>query len=75
MKVTIERDECTMCGVCWESCPEFFEESPEDGLSQVVEKYRKDDALGEGVAPNSLSDCISEAAEGCPVEIIEVEED
>jgi ferredoxin len=74
MKVTIARDECTMCAVCWESCPDFFEENPEDGLSQVVEKYRNDKAIDTGIAPESLSDCITEAAEGCPVEIIQVEE-
>lgn len=75
MKVTIDRDECTMCSVCWDSCPEFFEESPEDGLSQIVEKYRVDDHIDEGEAPDSLSDCVTEAAEGCPVEIIHIEED
>ncbi len=73
MKVTIERDECTMCGVCWETCSDFFEESPEDGLSQVVESFRKNDNLDQGEAPDSLSDCVTEAADGCPDEIIHVE--
>ncbi|MEW5900886.1 MAG: ferredoxin, partial [Acidobacteriota bacterium] len=40
MQVTIERDECISCAACWEECPDFFEQSPGDNLSQVVEKYQ-----------------------------------
>lgn len=74
MKVTIERESCTMCAVCWEICSEIFEESPDDGYSQVVEQYRIEDQVDQGEAPDSLSDCITEAADGCPVEIIHIEE-
>lgn len=72
VNVSIDRDECTLCAVCWETCPDFFEANPEDGMTQVVEKYRKGDSLSDGSAPESLRSCITEAAENCPVEIIHV---
>lgn len=74
MKVTIDRQECIICGVCWSDCPDFFEQSPLDEFSQVVESRRVggDPALGE--APAELADCVRQAAEGCPVEIIHVDE-
>jgi len=73
-KVTIDRDECIICGVCWSSCPEFFESGSEDELSQVVEEYQVDDAVDEGMAPADLEECVTEAADGCPVEIIHIQE-
>jgi ferredoxin len=72
--VRIDRDECIMCGVCWSVCPEFYEESDEDGLSQVVEEYRVGDDLSHGKASQDLEDCVEEGADGCPVAIIHVEE-
>lgn len=73
-KVHIDRDECIICGACWVSCPEFFEESPEDSLSQVVEEYRVGGDPAEGEAPEELEECVKEGALDCPVEIIHVEE-
>jgi len=35
MKVTIDREECISCGVCWDECPEFFEQNDEDEWSHV----------------------------------------
>lgn len=73
-KVTIDRDECISCAACWEDCPEFFEEDEEDGLSQVVEQYRDGSNVAVGEAPDELEDCVNEAADDCPVEIIHVRE-
>jgi len=73
-RVTIDRDECISCGSCWEDCPEFFEEDEDEGLSQVVAKYRTGSDPGEGEAPDDLEDCVTEAADDCPVSIITVEE-
>ena len=64
-----------MCAICWDSCPQFFEESPEDGYSQVVEEHRVDGKFEAGEAPRELSDCVTEAAAGCPVEIIHLHEE
>ncbi len=73
IRVTIEREECIQCGICWGTCPEFFAENLDDGFSEVVEEYRVDDNLSEGLAPVDLEDCVTEAADSCPVAIIEVE--
>lgn len=72
LMVTIDRDECIECGVCWSTCPEFFE-AGDDGWSQVTEGYRVEGALDRGKAPSDLEDCVVDAADGCPVAIIHVE--
>jgi ferredoxin len=69
--VTIDREECIECGVCWSTCPEFFEPG-DDGWSQVVAEYRVHDSLAHGQAPAMLEDCVNEGADGCPVSIIHV---
>jgi ferredoxin len=71
-RVTIDRGGCISCAACWTACPEFFEESPDDGFSQAVEKYRVGDDPGEGEAPSELESCVNEAGDGCPVEIIHI---
>ena len=73
-KVTIDRDDCISCGLCWDTCPEFFEENTDDGFSQVVEKYRVGGDISEGEAPEELDECVRDSADGCPVEIIHIEE-
>ncbi len=74
LRVSISRDECILCGACWSECPEVFEESADDGESQIVAAYRLDDDPGVGIVPDSLEDCVRAAADVCPVEIIAVEE-
>ena len=73
IKVRIDRDECTACESCWAICPDFFEQSEVDDLSQVVEKYRIGGDFGEGEAPDDLKDCVQEGADSCPVEIIHID--
>ncbi|MFO7866923.1 MAG: ferredoxin [Candidatus Aminicenantes bacterium] len=73
MKVTIDREECTMCGVCYDECPEVFEANEDDDLSQITEEYRVNDDLSTGEVPEDLRDSVTEAAEGCPVEVIHIE--
>lgn len=72
MKVTIDRDECTSCGSCWSVCDAVFEED-DDGVSQIVAKYRVGGDPGTGEVPEDLRGCVQEAADSCPVEIIHVE--
>ena len=72
IKVTIERDDCILCGACWSECPEVFEAGPEDGLSQIVEAYQVDGNPAVGEVPTDLEECVTNAAEACPVEIIHV---
>lgn len=74
MKVSIDRSNCTSCGTCWDTCPAFFEENPDDHFSQVMEQFRSADTIQEGSAPEDLKVCVTEAADLCPVQIIRVEE-
>jgi len=57
MKVWIE-DGCTSCGLCEDTCPEVFEI---DDVSTVKE----------GVDYSKYTSEIEEAAENCPVEVIQ----
>jgi len=59
-KVWIE-DGCTSCGMCEDLCPDVFE------IPDVAEV--KEEANFE-----ANEDCIKEAAESCPVEVIQFEE-
>jgi ferredoxin len=70
-KVVIDREGCVSCGACWEGCPNFFEQNPDDNFSQIVEKYRAGGS-GEGEAPDALIDCVVAASDNCPVEVIHV---
>ena len=72
MKVRIDRDECIACATCWEVCPEVFEENLDDGLSQIVGQYRVDGGLAQGEVPES-ENCVRDAADDCPVDIIHIE--
>jgi ferredoxin len=73
-KVTIDREACTSCGLCWSECPDFFEENANDTKSQVVEAYRISGEPAMGLAPPTLLSAVQEAADGCPVSAITVEE-
>jgi ferredoxin len=49
---------------CWERCPDFFEQNPDDEFSQIVENYRMK-GLGEGEALDDQTKCILAAAGLC----------
>jgi ferredoxin len=70
--VTIDRDECIRCAVCWTTCPEVFEEDSE-GLGQIIPPYRVDGDPGKGRIPVELKDCAIDAADACPVAIIHID--
>jgi ferredoxin len=72
MKVSIDRSDCTSCSTCWETCPEFFEENPDDSFSQVIEKFRLAGNPAEGIVPEDMNSCVTEAADLCPVQIIKI---
>ena len=59
-KVWID-DECTLCGVCEDLCPDVF--SMGDETTAIIE----------GADLEENADCIREAADNCPVEIIKCE--
>lgn len=73
MKVSIDREQCTSCALCWSDCPDIFEEDPEDGWSRIVEKLRVGGDRARGEAPETLRKAAQAAADECPVSIIHVE--
>lgn len=72
MNASIDRPNCTSCGTCWDTCPEFFEEDPDDHFSRIIGKFRVGGSKTEGSVPDDLEDCVKEAADLCPVQIITV---
>ncbi len=63
MKVSIDKELCTGCGLCAESVPDVFEMSDDD-IAVVKIKTVKD----------ALVDQVREASEDCPAEAIILEE-
>nr|MBC8228021.1 ferredoxin [bacterium] len=58
MKVTIDEDACTSCGLCEDTCPDVFE------LGDEIAEVKVD------VVPEELEDDCKQAAEECPTEAI-----
>lgn len=63
MKVLIDKDACTGCGLCIDSCPEIFELQEQENVAIVK---------SETVHAN-LEAKVKEAKENCPVEAIKIE--
>ncbi|GAF71117.1 unnamed protein product, partial [marine sediment metagenome] len=61
MKAVVDKDLCTGCGLCEDTCPEVFE--MKDDIATV--KVNK--------VPDDLIESCKEAADGCPVEAITCE--
>lgn len=74
MKVSIDRSTCVSCGSCWDTCPGFFEQNPDDAFSQVIATFRLDGTIGTGTPPADLEGCVREAADLCPVQVITIED-
>lgn len=62
MRVTVDRDLCTGCELCVDTCPDVFEMYEDLSRAKVSE------------VPEEHEDCVREAAEGCPVEAIIIED-
>ena len=61
MKVKIDADTCTACGLCSDSVPDVFDLGDEVAEVKVAE------------VPSDLEDVVKEAEEDCPVESIIIE--
>ena len=75
MKIVLNRENCSICGTCWETYPDIFEQNPIDSFSQVAEKYQIEGNKAEGRIPAEFGDCAAEAAELCCADVIRVEEE
>ncbi len=71
MKVKIDRDGCIECGLCENTCSDVFVLETGEKAA-IVEQYRKG-GPAEGEVPETLTDCASDAASNCPVQVITVE--
>jgi len=81
IKVWIEEG-CIVCNACETTCPEVF--SVTDDTCMIRDEVRSDGVMSEnreeravlkGDFGSELADEIEEAAEGCPVEVIQFETD
>jgi ferredoxin len=70
--VRIQREDCTSCSTCWETCPEVFEQNEDDSFSQITERFRVKGIITDGEIPDGLKNCVNDAAESCPVSIITI---
>jgi ferredoxin len=52
----------------------LFEEDPDDSFSRIIEKYRINGNIAEGIPTEDLTACAQEAADLCPVQIISIHE-
>ena len=64
MKVTVDEDLCTACGLCVDTCPEVFDLGDDDDVAQV-----KVD-----VVPEELEELCEQAVDECPSEAIIIED-
>jgi ferredoxin len=68
MKVIIDQDGCIECGACETACSEVFT-LENGGKASIMKKYQTK-APSEGEVTNDISDCVEEAADSCPVDVI-----
>ncbi|MGI6318991.1 MAG: ferredoxin [Firmicutes bacterium] len=55
-------EECILCGLCADTCPDVFELG-EEKAEVIVDEV-----------PEEQEECCREAAEGCPTDAIEIED-
>ncbi len=70
MKIILRRKQCIGCGSCAAVCPELFEMA-DDGLSHIKGALAGGDE--EVLETDKPVNCVKEAAEVCPVQIIKIE--
>lgn len=71
MKVTIDQEGCIECGACADNCAKVFA-IYEGEKARITDEYQQK-GPAEGSIPDDLSDCAQEAADSCPVDVIQTE--
>lgn len=71
MKISIDQEECIECGGCVSACSEIFELKDGEKAS-IVKKYQSD-SPSTGEVDDELKDCVQDAVDSCPVDVINVE--
>ncbi len=61
VKVSVDKDLCTACALCYDEVPEVYEDSG-DGIAQVKAEVGGDGAIIEG----ELAQKVLEVTEECP---------
>ncbi len=61
MKVVIDKDACTGCALCEDTCPEVFEMQEDIAVAKV------------DTVPDAAIDSCKQAVEDCPSEAIKME--
>ena len=61
MKVVIDQEGCIGCGLCAGTCPEVFQMN-DDNIAEVHTQ------------PDKVTETVQEAVDGCPVQVISIEE-
>ena len=65
MKIKINQEECIGCGSCSAVCPDVFD------LNDENKAIIKDTGSDQGESDN---ECVKEAVDVCPVDVIKIEE-
>ncbi len=63
MKAVVNRDGCIACELCVETCPEVFRMGEDGPAEAYVDEI-----------PEEVEDAAKDAAEACPVDVIEIHE-
>ena len=63
MKVSVDANECTGCGLCCDDVPDVFAMDDDEDVAKVLQPE----------VPAALEDAVKQAAEDCPSEAIKVE--
>jgi len=69
MKIILEKDKCIGCGSCAVLCPDYFEMCEN---SKAALKESKKNADNNFELEITEIDCVNDAAEACPVQIIHI---
>ena len=63
MKVRIDKDICSGCGLCEETCPEVFRLNEDEDIAEVIKTNYS----------NEEEECIKDSIDNCPEEAISID--